>query len=495
MFIEKIKNLINDLNTASLFFVFLCLFYLNPVITGNEENYLSWAKAYFDPEWMPNSFIFDHWLGHRFFFEIFFGFLLSHLSFEAVMLIGRIILCWALAFTLSKLFKQIKLTNLESLLIVVVFIFCGQNYFGGEWIFVGVEPKVFAYPFIFLSITELLKENRATATLYLVASTYMHVLAAGWFVLYFFVYLVCKKIKPKDLGKLLALYIAGVLPLVMYLAPKVFSGPSDVNGIHLNWIYVYFRVPHHAAPFIDGYLNWDVERIIALFLCFVLAILIHKKKTCSEEIKFFNNFNIIIPTFLIFFIIVGYFDNSGDILKFRPFRGNSIYLLFVFIETVLLIRMIQANKKFLNLLNYLSIGILGYLVVYGIGNNINQNFIKTYLHPSAKKIAWNEVTAFSKDHTVRDSIFIIKGINEKISRAFSRMSDRDIFVLKKFVPIDKNKWYEWYQRVQTRVDNVDQMTALKKKYKLDYFLTVSSGPRIGKVVFENSHYIISRLDN
>jgi hypothetical protein len=493
MFIYKLREKVNNANTACLLFTIFCFFYLNPIVSGNEENYLAWAKAYFEPGWMPNSFVFDHWLGHRYFFENFFGFLLSHFSFETVVVIGRTLASAALAFSVSRLFQQIKLSNLESLLVVVIFIFCGQSFFGGEWIFVGVEPKVFAYPFIFMSITELLKGNLKASTLHLVAATYMHVLAAGWFFVYFFVFLIWSRIPFRELTKLLGLYLAGVLPLAAYLAPKVFSGPSDVNGIHLNWIYVFFRVPHHAAPFIEGKLNWDIERIFAALFCFILALWIQKRKGWPEEIQFFNKFNIIIPTFIFTFILLSYFDTGGDILKFRPFRGTSIFLFFVFIEFILLIKIVESLKRFSALATSLSIATLAILIAYGLGDNINQKYIQIYWQPKKENIAWQEVASFAKNQTEKHSIFLLKGINENISRSFSRLSDRDIFVLKKFVPIDKNKWYEWYQRLQVPIENEEQVAALTKKYKLDYYLTVPSRPGIGEVVFENSSYVIYRL--
>jgi uncharacterized protein DUF6798 len=496
MRIQKLVNFINDRNPAGLIFAFLCFLFLNAVVTGNEEIYLGWAKSYFDPDWLANSFVYDHWVGHRFLFEIFFGFLLSHLSFGTVVVIGRLLAAGAMAYSLSRLFKQLKLTNLDSLLVLMVFITMGQNFLPGDWIFMSVESKVFAYPLIFLSLTELHKGNAKLSAIYIAGATYFHVLVAGWFFIYFIVYLLWTRTNLLAVVKISGIYLAGILPLAAYLAPTVLSGPSDVNGLHLNWIYVFYRIPN-LAPFVDGKLNvaasWEGLRVFTVAVCFIFAIFIYRKKKTSAKAMLLPRFILIIGSFIFIFLVVAYFDRTGDILKYRPFRGASLFTLFTLIEIVLYTKLKLTSPQKAILVSNLSLTILAVLFTYGVGRNINEKYINKYFLQDEKKLAWKEVTAFAKTQTEKGSIFFIRGIRESISWTFSRNSDRDIFVLKKFVPIDKNKWYEWYQRLHLQVENEEQMAALRKKYKLDYYLTVPSRPRIGNVVFENSHYVISHL--
>ncbi len=494
MQIHKIKHFINNANSTYLIFTFLCCLFLNSVVTGNEEIYLGWAKSYYDPDWLPNSFVYDHWVGHRFIFEVFFGFLLNHLSFGTVVVIGRLLAAAAMAYALSRLFKQLKLTNLESLLVLMVFISMGQNFLPGDWIFMSVESKVFAYPLIFLSLIELQKSNLKLSAAYISGATYFHVLVAGWFFIYFIVYLLVTRTSFLTVAKVSGVYLAGILPLAAYLAPTVLSGPSDVGGLHLNWIYVFYRIPN-LAPFVDGKLNvaasWEGMRIFTVAVCFVFAIFLYRKNELPAEAKLLTRFILIIGSFIFIFLVVAYFDHSGDILKYRPFRGASLFTLFVLIEIVLYTKLKFTSKKIL--VSNLSIAILAVLFTYGIGRNINEKYINIYFLQDERKIAWNEVTSYAKNHTEKGSVFFIQGVRESIRWTFSRNSDRDVFVSKKFVPIDKNKWYEWYQRLQIQVENEEQMTALRKKYQLGYYLTTPSRPRIGEVVFKNSHYVISRL--
>ncbi len=496
--LNKFKTWINNANTEFLFFSVLCLFYLNFGVSGNEEIYVGLAKSYYSPEWLPNSFVYDHWVSHRFVFETIFGFLISLFGFEAVVFFGRLLAAGAFAWSLARFFQQIKLSNLEALLVLVVFIKSGQELLPGEWIFMSLEPKVFAYPLVFLSMTELFKGNRKIATLYLIASTYLHVLVAGWIFVYFICYLILNKMDPREWIKISGLYLAGVLPLLLFLAPKVFSGPSEINGMHLNWIYIFFRVPI-LAPFVNGSLNvdknWVIWKFIVLAVFFILAVAIHRTRKFSQEIKFFNDFNIIIPVFLLSFLIVSYFDKTGDILKFRPFRGVSLYLFFVYTEIILLLNYTLTRQKLSSAVSNIAVVVLAVLIAHGTFRNVERSFIVPYFFKDQKVNAWEEVLDFAKEKTEKGSIFFIKGIPERTWWSFSRKTDRDLFVSKKFVPVDKNKWYEWYQRLHVKVDNAEQMTDLKKRYKLDYYITIPSRARIGEIVLENSDYVVSRLVN
>lgn len=493
MQINKLKNVINNSNNTFLLLIVFCAFYLNSVVTGTEENYLALAKAYYNPGWLPNSFVFDHWLGPRYVFETFFGFLLNYFSIEAVVVFGRILAAGGMSYALSRLFKQINLTNLESLLVVLVFIGYKQNFFAREMFFLTVEPKVFAYILIFLSLTELKRGNLKNSTFFIIAATYLHVLVAGWFFIYFMAYLIWNSTRLRELIKILCLYVAGILPMALYLAPKVLSGQSEENGINLNWIYVYFRSSHHLAPFVDGKFAWDLYQVAIAGICFILAIIIHFKSKNSKEVKFFNDLNLVIASFLVLFFIVAYFDRNGDILKFYPFRGNALFLFFIIIEAIYFLRLTTYNPKLASAVSYLTIGLLITGFTIGTGRNLKIKYMDYILIQKKEKIAWDEATSFAKEQTAKEAVFLIKGVAENVQWTFTRKSDRDIFVSKKFVPVDKSKWYEWYQRVNLEIKDEQQLVNLKKNYKLDYYLTPQRNPRFGEVVFENSYYVISKI--
>ncbi len=494
MAINSIIKFINNANSTLILLLLICLFHLNFEVTGNEENYLAWAKAYYDPNWMPGSFVFEHWVGHKYPFELFFGFLLSYLNFETVAFIGRLLAFFLLALGLSRFFKALNFTNLESLVVLVLFLFAGQSFFGREWIFASVEPKVFAYGFLFFALADIVNRNLKKSTLFIIAATYLHVLVAAWFFIYLFATLVWGKTPFRELAKVSGLYIIGTLPLALYLIPNVLGGPSEINGVHLNWIYVYFRLTHHLAPFVDGKLNWEPGGILASLFFFISALIIHFKIKPQGPLKIFNDFNVTIPSFLFAFIIVGYFDRSGDILKYYPFRGAAFFLWFVIVEVVLLTKQYLPDFSQSKRVSRSTLGVLVVFILFGFSENLKHHYIGYYFLNEMENQQWNEAVSFIKKNTNPRSVFFLdEEVDERRFNSFSRKADRDIFVVRKFIPVDKSKWYEWYQRLQIKIDSDSEMVELKKRYGLDYYLTTKPGDRVGKVVFENSAYLISKF--
>jgi hypothetical protein len=180
-------------------------------------------------------------------------------------------------------------------------------------------------------------------------------------------------------------------------------------------------------------------------------------------------------------------------LKFRPFRIDALYLFFILTEIILLSKLYPIKQKTASIASSISVGVLSILIAYGGGRNLANHYIDHFLLRDQRDKDWAEVIAFAKNNTEKGSIFYVKGLREKFYWSFSRRTDRDLFVLFKFVPVDKAKWYEWYQRLHINFDDEKNRELLKNKYKLDYYLTIPSRPRIGKVVFENAHFVISQL--
>ena len=155
--------------------------------------------------------------------------------------------------------------------------------------------------------------------------------------------------------------------------------------------------------------------------------------------------------------------------------------------------MIPHSPKVALVVSHVTVGFLIVVFCYGMGRNVKNNYIDKFLLQDKRKLAWEEVTFFAKKQTEKRAVFFIKGINERVSWSFTRKSDRDVFVAEKFVPVDKSRWYEWYQRINFEIDDENKLAALQKKYKLDYYLTSKDRPSFGEVVFENSYYVISRI--
>ena len=109
------------------------------VPSGNEDNYLCLAKAWFDPGWIPGSWILGESAGARGLYNWIVGGLLYYFDFYTVSLTLKFLLSWGYARLLSGYIHPG---------VLAVVCYC-PTFFGGEFIFMGCEPKHFAWLLVF----------------------------------------------------------------------------------------------------------------------------------------------------------------------------------------------------------------------------------------------------------------------------------------------------------------------------------------------------------
>ncbi len=147
-----------DATHHRIFFTFAC-FSLVPGSTLTRSNIsvmpkLLWIKAGCrDPFSLP---IFP---GSRLLFQYIAGFALKYLSFEQLAFYGRMTMYHLFAFPVAALARLLRLNNILLVFWLSIMYIPHQNFFGGEWIFGGLESKTFAYLFILWSLYFLLKNK------------------------------------------------------------------------------------------------------------------------------------------------------------------------------------------------------------------------------------------------------------------------------------------------------------------------------------------------
>ena len=75
------------------------------------------------------------------------------------MFFGRIINFLLISVPLAFIFNHLKFKWIHTLIIIQLFVMSSQNFFGGEWMIGGLEPKSFAYIFIFYGFYYFLQQN------------------------------------------------------------------------------------------------------------------------------------------------------------------------------------------------------------------------------------------------------------------------------------------------------------------------------------------------
>lgn len=476
--IDKAVKFLNRFNLGFIIFIVLCINFLSFELFPNEEHYFSLAKQYIDPSWIPHSFLFTDWIGERFLFQNIIGFFLKHFSFEQVAFWGRLLNFLFLSIPISRLFKLLKINNIEAIFILQIIYFSNQAFIGGEWIFMGLEPKTFAYIFVFYALYFLLTNEYWKFVLCTVAATYIHFLVGGWFFFISAVFLLCYDKKFKPVLKYSLVYFVVVLPFIIYIIQGTLAIKTVVNGVRYDWLIVFFRNPHHAALFNNDFISFkeNLPKIILLISCYftVFFMLIRFSKNKDIIAVKVSSIFLIIASILIFSIIASYFDTTGFFLKLLPFRIAALGM-FIMLPVLLVF-----SKKFL----FKEISSRDVQIIFLI---FSFPFLAySGLRQCHKVVYPNQnidgVVNYVRKHTLPTDIFIFWGTNSGLydltnaeELSFSRKSQRDQFVVYKFVPYG-NKIYEWYDRLKMMEkieDDLNQLFVLDKTHKIDYVISTN----------------------
>jgi hypothetical protein len=314
------------LDARFLLILVLGLASLSFQLTGNEENYLACAKQWYFKDWMPQTSVFGEFAGTRLLFQFLFGWTFRFLSFEQVALLGRFLTVILISFPLARIAAYLKISNLVLLLVVLLW-FPIQSLYAGGWMIGSFETKVFAYIFSLWAIYFQWIEKYNKSILFQVLAFYFHVLVGGWLSLILFV------VSVYTMGiKAFTHYIkyaVAVLPFVIYMAIGLLANTFDSPNVNLDWVYAYFRNPHHIAPFksTSFFFNKFFDGIwISAALSLVHWQVI--KKSNRVALKNASFFCIILFAQQLVSLGIAYFDTNGVFLKTYPFRPVVIFYLF-----------------------------------------------------------------------------------------------------------------------------------------------------------------------
>lgn len=500
---------LNNLNLTWLIFGLLCVNFLSFVPSMNDEQYLLYARQHFNPDWMPGSFIVNEFPGARLLFEWCTGWLVDSVGFERSIFLIRFFNYFLLAFPLAVLFRMLKFSNIEALIIFQIYLFTSQHFYAGEWIFRAAEAKTFAYIFVFWSLTELLKERYYPAFALMSAATYFHILVGGWFAISCFGMLILRKENWKKIPVWGLIYGVPILPFLYYLSTNLLSGvPAEVEGVNLDQIYVYFRNRHHIGLFYEfGYFFKKHGFGVALA---VLAFFFFLRKKYSESERHFSVLRNLMSVMIgigFFFLSVSladklFFDLSGGfLLKSYPWRMQGLAFFIAVILTGFFIkkRLENGTKSLgipVNILNFFFALSLIFMFVK-LGKNVRQTT------DYQKDMQYSEVVNFYKENIAEPSVTLILGNAEKYKNGsghrhelgvdFIRRTNRDNFVVYKFVPGGTVKLYEWYKRLQIAIqveENPSDFFEITKGYNIDFVLAPKGIDLPLNAVFENEKYVV-----
>jgi hypothetical protein len=208
------------------------------------------------------------------------------LGFEGANALLRLACAVGLAGAIAWLSSAWKLSALDALLVVGAFSLLGQDLFGGEWILLSVEGKVFAYVFVLFALGECFRGRYASCVVLLVVATYYHVHVGGFWAL---VVLAWRWLERREIEaatvKGAAAYALAVLPMLALVAWQRAQRLAEVDVAEIVRVSVERMAPH-VAPFSSKFIlwNWSTGIVLAgVLLCaaFLLVDAARNRRTAG----------------------------------------------------------------------------------------------------------------------------------------------------------------------------------------------------------------------
>jgi len=489
----RVADAIDKADPRVLIFILLCGNFLGYQPTPNEENYLALAKQYVDPQWIPGSESLNEWPGTRVIFQWIVGFCLQFFTFEAVTFTGRLISFALFSLALGKLFSWLKFRNLEILFLLQSVYLSHQTFFADEVIFQGFEPKTLAYVMVFYSLHFLLSSRYAASVACAIAATYLHVLVGGWFFIVLYLYLLFKVRPLQGIVKLGLMYLVAVIPFAVYLGWEILlQTPAALGGVNLDWIYVYFRNPHHLAPFVSK--EWFYYRYlpgICWAFGWLTVCILWFQAPSDPQVRALRALNTIIALLLLFALVIASFDRTGVFLKYYPFRIAALGALLVAVQVIVYgLRYIVTTPSAQTVraaMLALALPTFCYSAVATIHS----------MYAPHRNLQFDEMAAYLRDNSDEKAVVLLLGSDKLLdpdTPSFSRKARREQFSVYKFVPAGGKKLYSWYVRVlekEKAEKDIAYVDNLRKAYKIDYVVTRKRVERPGmNQVFANKEFYV-----
>lgn len=310
-------------------FLLVALFYFKFEVYYNEMDVIPFAKATFNPDWLPVDWYLNQTIPYRFLFDSILGVFADSFGIMPTIVFGRLFSYLLIAFSIHLLLRAIdNVTHslLHYFFIILFFSFFPYGMGAFEWMVGGLETKVFAYAFAILSLAFLLRQDLTKTFFFAGLSLSFHLLI-GIYHLFCLIPLVL--VYQKQLNTFYQSLISSALFFL-------FAGSLGIYGIfyqfflvegdatNLGWhIYVNLRVPHHVLPnqFPNG--TW------VKMTCFAILNVVFYLSSKWQAVRLMSLYGLFTILISLIGIAIFFFSDSSHHLKYYFFRFGDIMLPFI----------------------------------------------------------------------------------------------------------------------------------------------------------------------
>lgn len=415
-----------------------------------------------------------------------------------------------------------------------------------EWYAGGLEAKALAYGLVFCAIAPMLHARYLWTALLLGIATSFHVLAGGYAMLVTSLYLLLRKTAYFNSWQRV------VFPILLYAAgaicamPAVFAqltssaetGSLPASFIPSSFIYVFIRLPHHLNPAVWPE-RWWLSLVFYLSALTISWVVINRESVVRPDALPQNasvatsvqitsahrelyEFALIAMLPFAAGLLISTFDTTGSLLQYYPFRFSDMILPFstCLLFAVALQRSADNRQTWRRPILFGMMAVIAICLVFET-QNLPQKISDLRQFPAlpAEK---QELYRWVKNNTDTDDLLVTSPAEME---DFSWITERSTTAKLKLLPQTSDGITEWYERlgelsgseqqswqevafteqadVFNRVLealsegytslNKQQINALMKKYRADYFVTSAEAKQPLPTAFENEAYVVYRF--
>ena len=444
------------------FFLFFFLVYgtsiFKKVFCYNELEYVFSSYMFAN----PSQFVFNEFfprlnLNLYSFFALLYPFN-KVFSPEVTTVLGRLIAFGAVFFVIYKIAKFFKL-HWFTMSVAVLCFYKFQGYYSSEMFTFTLDPKVFSYFCLFLSIYLLIKNSLKRSLFLLGLSITFHPLVGGWGTICFLFALFCTyKNSFKWNVKQLVYFLFGASFGIVAIVNELFF----VKGLAHNQkqIYQILFKPHHLD--VNYFLRYDYRFILAILFTLLFLIIIKRFKT-NKPLVFLSYFSLSTIGLFIIGLVVAKTPFNTIFSIYFPFRLLDIVMPMVGLFIIFGIIQFHFSEMQLNITAILVTGLLFFMMIPQIKNQIDVlNLVKKggfeYNRVDNSSLGLLDAADWVSKNTPKDALVLT------IPRLRATYwMERQNFLHIKTVPYTEDTFNNWLARI-IFVNGSDQVK--HKSYKL-----------------------------
>jgi hypothetical protein len=461
----------------------------------NEEMYFLMAHRRVDPgAFSPYAAVFDDSV-FRLASDWLLGLPIAAFGYDGAQVIARLAMAAFYALGLGAFFSALRLSWLDAVAVLALFVLAGEQLIAGEWLFRGVEAKTFAYAAVLGAFGLALRDRWGWAVVLAAFAIYLHVLVGGFWAL---ALVLLSGLRGGRLGRPFRLR-GGVLLAAAPLAAMIaldWPDPSVVAPAGTpspDVIYSALRHPHHVAPFASLLMIWSWSGGLVAAGALLVAFWVAAGRAREPGL---HRLVALVCLYLFAALAIAYVDRDSHLLgKFYLFRPNSLMLLMALALAAAGLRQAPAGPLPVRIL---AAGVLAAVFLWG--------------QVQAKTEAWllgNQllaghaplITAVERASAPGEIVLLqppAQGLPPQPRLALHRLIPRPTLVSPKFTPTSPQAILRWHALVQfqRRLFTEGCVAPLEHPVKLLVVLDLDRLPQVascGPVVWQGERAAVVRV--